>query len=87
MHPQGLSIWFFIGIDLAVSGALITATGIYELFYPPENPVVLFHLHANIWWGALMLAIGLFYTIRFRPRRAQPKESHPMQAEEATWRS
>jgi hypothetical protein len=87
MHPHGLSIWLFIGIDLAVSGALITGTGIYELFYPPQNPVVLFDLHANVWWGALMLAIGLFYTIRFWPNREQLHESQALRTEEATWRS
>jgi hypothetical protein len=87
MHPRGLSIWFFIGIDLAVSGALITSAGIYELFYPPEHPVVLFHLHANLWWGALLLAIGLFYTIRFAPKRQQPEGSQPTETKEAAWRS
>ena len=26
-------------------------------------------LHAGIWWGVVLLAIGLFYTIRFYPRK------------------
>jgi hypothetical protein len=65
-----ISIWFFIGISLAVNGGLILAAGIYQLMDPPVNPgVVLFHLHANLWWGALLLAIGAIYCIRFRPRR------------------
>jgi hypothetical protein len=64
------SIWFFIGISLAVNGALILAAGIYQLINPPENPgIVLYNLHANVWWGAVLLLIGLFYCIRFRPRR------------------
>ena len=47
-----ISIWFFIGISLAVNGALILAAGIYQLVDPPVNPgVVLFKLHANVWWG------------------------------------
>ena len=51
-----ISIWFFIGISLAVNGALICAAGIYQLINPPANPgVVLFNLHANVWWGAVLL--------------------------------
>jgi hypothetical protein len=65
----GISIWFFIGIALLFSGALILGAGVWELFHPPENPVVLFHLHAGIWWGALLLAFGSFYSIHFAPRR------------------
>lgn len=64
-----LSIWFFIGVLLTAYGLLITGTGIYELTSPPEHPVVLANLHAPIWWGATLLAIGLFYFIRFFPRK------------------
>ena len=32
-----LSIWFFIGVSLAVNGAVIFATGIYELISPPDT--------------------------------------------------
>ena len=63
-----ISIWFFIGVSLAVNGALILAAGIYKVINPPENPaVVLFNLHANAWWGAVLLLIGLFYCLRFSP--------------------
>ena len=64
-----LSIWFFIGISLAVNGAVICATGIYELVSPPANHVVLYNLHANVWWGALLLILGLFFSVRFSPAR------------------
>ena len=64
-----LSIWFFIGISLAVNGAVICATGIYELAHPPANQVVLYNLHANIWWGGLLLILGLFFSLRFSPAR------------------
>ncbi|MGD0988367.1 MAG: hypothetical protein ABR874_11180 [Candidatus Sulfotelmatobacter sp.] len=65
-----VSIWFFIGISLAVNGGLILAAGIYELVRPPVNPaVVLFNLHANVWWGALLLVIGLIYCYKFAPAR------------------
>ena len=70
MHGPGfISIWFFIGTLLTAYGALITATGVYELFSPPPNPPVLFDLHASIWWGAVLLVIGLIYFIRFFPEK------------------
>lgn len=68
MQEGGISIWFFIGLSLAGDGALILGAGLWELVRPPANVVVLYSLHANIWWGALLLAIGLFYSIRFRSR-------------------
>jgi hypothetical protein len=65
-----ISIWFFIGISLAVNGALICGAGIYQVINPPVNPkVVLFNLHANVWWGAVLLVIGLIYCAKFAPRR------------------
>jgi hypothetical protein len=62
-----ISIWFFIGISLLVNGVLILAAGIYELIHPPEVPVVLFNLHASVWWGAILTVLGGLYCIYFRP--------------------
>ena len=49
-----LSIWFFIGI---VAGGerrrhLRARNLRIAVSAPPEHPVVLYNLHANIWWGA-----------------------------------
>ncbi|HEX3662558.1 MAG TPA: hypothetical protein VHU89_14070 [Acidobacteriaceae bacterium] len=63
------SIWFFSGLLLLSYGVLILATGLWELGHPLVHPPVLSYLHAPIWWGALMLVMGLFYTIRFRHHR------------------
>jgi len=60
------SIWFFSGILLLCYGVIITATGLWELVHPPAVEPVLWQLHAPIWWGGMMTAAGLFYTIRFR---------------------
>jgi hypothetical protein len=68
MHRE-LSIWFFAGISLLVNGVLITGAGVWEIFRPPANLVVLFNLHANVWWGALLLALGVFFCLRFAPGR------------------
>jgi hypothetical protein len=72
---EPLSIWFFSGILLLAYGLLIAGAGIYELWYPVRP--VLWQLHAPIWWGGMMTALGLFYTLRFRPRRITgPVDSH-----------
>jgi hypothetical protein len=68
-HHQ-VPIWFFIGAILLVYGVLIVATGIYTWAVPPEPRVDLYELHADVWWGFLLVIIGLFYCIRFNPRRA-----------------
>jgi hypothetical protein len=65
----GVSIWFFIGVSLLVNGVLITAAGVWEVLHPPANPVMLFNLHANVWWGAILLLIGLGYCLQFSPGR------------------
>ena len=68
-----LSIWFFIGVSLAVNGAIICGTGIYELIFPPEHHLVLSNLHANVWWGALMLILGMFFSLRFSPAKERAR--------------
>ncbi len=64
---QPFSIWYFIGLLILVYGALILGAGVEELFSPPANPVVLSELHAGVWWGALLVVLGGFYTYVFRP--------------------
>jgi len=67
MQDREIPIWFFIGISLLVNGILIVGAGIWEIFHPPANPVVLFHFHANVWWGAVLLLLGIVYCVRFAP--------------------
>jgi len=65
-----LSIWFFIGLLLLAYGILILGSGLYEYFNPPAvQTVKLPELHAAIWWGAIVLLIGVVYTVKFKPRR------------------
>jgi hypothetical protein len=66
VHSGHISIWFFIGVLLTVYGAIILGYGLYE-FTLPQMAVA--NYHASVWWGALMLALGLFYGLRFRPGR------------------
>ena len=68
-----LSIWFFTGICLGVNGLLIFAWGIYELMNPPAEKVVLYDLHANVWWGGFLLILGVFFSLRFSPVRERAR--------------
>jgi hypothetical protein len=70
MHRPGMiSIWFFIGALLLIYGVLILGAGLYEKAVPPEHPVVLDNLHAGIWWGALLIVLGVLYSFKFSPWR------------------
>ena len=51
-----ISIWFFIGLLLTAYGALILAAGLWQI------------PHLGIYWGGLLLAAVLFYSVTFRPR-------------------
>jgi hypothetical protein len=70
MRPEeAISIWFFIGISLLFNGVLILGAGLYQLVHPPAVKVVLFDLHAGVWWGGLLSVLGLIYCIRYAPSR------------------
>ncbi len=60
-----IPVWFFVGLLVLIYGLLILGSGIAEWSNPPN--VELNHLHAPVWWGALMTAIGGFYVYAFRP--------------------
>jgi uncharacterized membrane protein len=69
MRNSEISIWFFIGVLLTIYGTMILGYGLSELVTGHTANVILANLHAPIWWGGLLLALGLFYGVRFRPRR------------------
>ncbi|PYV80677.1 MAG: hypothetical protein DMG93_18360 [Acidobacteria bacterium] len=65
MPTKMISIWFFIGCLLTLYGGLILAAS----FQTHSTPAVAMqNLHLQLWWGIGLLAIGLFYAVRFRPR-------------------
>jgi len=68
VENKGISIWFFIGTQLLIYGIIITIANISEaLFSTFGRHVVLENLHFGIWWGFLLIIIGLVYFISFRP--------------------
>lgn len=70
MHSEGqISIWFFIGLLLLAYGILILGSGIYDWGGQATSQVVFANLHAAVWWGALLLLLGIVYCVRFFPRR------------------
>ena len=73
MHEKEVPIWFFIGSVLGIYGVLICAAGIYGWMHPPapEHMVKLWNYHADVWWGALMVIVGLIYVVRFWPSKPE----------------
>ena len=69
-HKHLISIWFFIGSLLSVYGVLISGSEIYHMTTPYDHTVALAELHAGLWWGLILLALGLFYVIKFRPGKS-----------------
>jgi hypothetical protein len=64
-HKKAVPIWFVIGCLLTVYGALILGSGIYDYFVPANTSVAVPWLHLQVWWGLLVLALGLTYVILF----------------------
>ena len=71
MHGSKIPIWFFIGLMLFVYGALVLGYGLYELATGTLANVQLANLHTPVWWGGLLLLIGLAYLVKFRPGRSR----------------
>ena len=68
-----ISIWFFIGVLLLIYGVAILGAGLMDR--STTRTVVLAELHAQIWWGALLLVIGAVYSYVFLPGRRKNKNS------------
>jgi hypothetical protein len=70
---EQIPIWFFIGGLLLVYGIILTSVGIYNLTpWHIEYPnLALQWLHADLWWGLLLIALGGFYTLHYFPSQKQ----------------
>ena len=66
-----ISIWFFIGTSLLVNGILIFGASVYQFFNPPQQEVVLYRLHAGVWWGAILAVAGAVYCIYYAPGKGR----------------
>lgn len=62
MHEEhGLSIWFFVGIMLAIYGPIVLIANIPGLSTNQNPHVVLEQLHAGVWWGILLTLLGALF--------------------------
>jgi hypothetical protein len=68
---EEIPIWFFIGSLVLVYGIIILGVGIYHLIVPPEQSVFPANLHADLWWGILMIGVGLIYGIKYCPFKSR----------------
>lgn len=64
-----IPVWFFVGVLLLIYGVLIFVTGLIGWNHTPEG-VELTELHAPVWWGALLVALGAVYCVMFRPGKS-----------------
>ena len=67
MNTAAFPFGFSLASLLTAYGVLILGAGLYGLSHPAN--VVLDELHIGIWWGALLLVVGLFYVWRFYPKK------------------
>jgi hypothetical protein len=67
---EQIPIWFFVGVLLLAYGIIITAVGVCFLFIAHANKdLALQYVHADLWWGLVLLALGAFYTLYYAPWR------------------
>jgi uncharacterized membrane protein HdeD (DUF308 family) len=59
-------IWYFVGLILFIIGLIIEINGIYFLFNPSADKKVLANIHPDLWWGGIMIIVGLIYIIKNR---------------------
>lgn len=63
-----ISVWEWVGMILAVYGAIITAVGVRNLFTTlPQT--VLGNLNPPLWWGGIMLLSGAIFLFAGRRSR------------------
>lgn len=68
-------IWYFVGLMLMIVGGIILGTGLYHFFTPRASAKVLAELYPDIWWGAIMLLVGLvFFVLSLRAAVKQINE-------------
>lgn len=71
MRERTISIWLFVGALVLIYGVLILGEALYELASPPAQRVVLWQMHAGIWWGGLLVAFGGLFVWLFAPGRGR----------------
>ncbi|HSW50804.1 MAG TPA: hypothetical protein VLH09_11550 [Bryobacteraceae bacterium] len=68
-EKKPIAIWYFIGLLLTVYGVLVFGAGLYDLIAGVKRDTVLAELHIGVWWGILLLVVGLVYVYFYSPGR------------------
>jgi len=64
-------IWYFVGLFLTATGAVVFASGMYDLWNPPVQKTVLADLHPGVWWGAVILVSGVIFYLANRKKTVE----------------
>ncbi len=64
-----IAIWYFIGLLLTIYGVLVLGAGLYDVIAGIQRQTVLAEVHIGVWWGILLLVVGLVYVYFFSPSR------------------
>ncbi|HMK38703.1 MAG TPA: hypothetical protein VK569_05130 [Bacteroidota bacterium] len=64
-------IWYFVGLFLTATGAVVFASGLYDLVNPPVQKTVLADLHPGVWWGAVILLSGVAFYLANRKKTVE----------------
>jgi FtsH-binding integral membrane protein len=70
-----LPVWFFIGLLLTIYGIIILITSIVDWSEPSQANLAQYH--PSLWGGIILLLIGSFYVLKFRPRRLSVNSDQP----------
>jgi len=68
-QKEPISIWYFIGLVLTIYGVMILGAGLYDLIAGVRRDTVLAEMHAGVWWGGLLVVLGVVYVRLFTPGR------------------
>lgn len=77
MHEEHqVPIWYFIGWLLAIYGVIIAGYSLITWGSPPPThmPPEIHRLHAGVWWGFLMAALGTLYILKFPPAKGDVRQ-------------
>ena len=66
------TIWCAVGLMLFVIGAVVLCSGLVILIFHIHEKTVLANLHPDIWWGSIMVVVGvIFFSVNIKRRVIQ----------------
>ncbi len=60
------SIWYLVGLVLGTMGVIIFLQGLYALLAGHPDTTVLGRSHPDLWWGGVMIVVGLLFILVHR---------------------